>query len=690
MPNSFMHHVDINGTNFEIVDKKLRENVDDLIEYIEYAPWNLITQLSDGAIIDDKGNINTDYPAWSYTDFIPVLPNITYTQCSCDGISVDIPGGVYVAFYDDNKNFIERKGGNKLNVLTPNDCAYARLSVQTVHKEKLVFGKQALRLQVPKRSLPYDNFAKKSYTWNDNYAVLSSDGNIIKYDNNSWKTTEYIRLKKGTYYILPIKDGGMYFTAYDDNFVPKYNSPKVSNVTHILELASDTWITLSILKTQTTDIIDSIEKAIADIEQEYSELVLSNELIDGDYTYTIPAGTRYQNEEITVNVIEKHAYSLSIDSASEALDAQVASVAYYDSNNNQLSSYNVPKVSASLSTTVAPKNAVIAKVALWFSTTTVAQSDITVTMYGVHFYESKAIRKKTNLNDNNKVYCIGDSLTMGAGSLNNPYPSMLQALIPDYSVVNYGIGGEGSETICARMCGFYVDPFIIPATESPVEISLHSIWGGNIYPLLQESSLSNAGMNPVLIDGVFGTITVSGNNRTYYFTRSNSGSSQTVSRPAFVYTDAQLVNKDNAIAIIWAGTNDIYAGVDDSVEYKSMTYTLSRINEILRQLNTDKYMVLALTIVNRPSVAKLKENVSEFNRLASLEYGSHFIDIYSYLLHYGLSDAGISPTSQDTQDMSDGIVPSSLFSDNTHLNESGYRVLANYLYERGKQMGFWN
>lgn len=60
-----------------------------------------------------------------------------------------------------------------------------------------------------------------------------------------------------------------------------------------------------------------------------------------------------------------------------------------------------------------------------------------------------------NCGDNNKevIACIGDSIT---GEVNNgvpPYPSVLASLLPGKTIVNEGVGGEGSDGGAARIDG---------------------------------------------------------------------------------------------------------------------------------------------------------------------------------------------------------------------------------------------
>jgi len=76
------------------------------------------------------------------------------------------------------------------------------------------------------------------------------------------------------------------------------------------------------------------------------------------------------------------------------------------------------------------------------------------------------------------VSCEGDSLTSGTnlGDVPSRYPSILQTLLPTMAINNYGVGGEGSESIALRQGAYpiYVNPFTIPATTATTAVTIVS------------------------------------------------------------------------------------------------------------------------------------------------------------------------------------------------------------------------
>ena len=70
-------------------------------------------------------------------------------------------------------------------------------------------------------------------------------------------------------------------------------------------------------------------------------------------------------------------------------------------------------------------------------------------------------------------------------------------------------------------------------------------------------------------------------------------------------------------------------------------------------------------------------------------FGRRFVNVREYLSSAAaMADAGLTPTAGDLTDMANGAVPLSLRSDATHLNTSGYTVLAGYINQRLIELGF--
>ena len=287
------------------------------------------------------------------------------------------------------------------------------------------------------------------------------------------------------------------------------------------------------------------------------------------------------------------------------------------------------------------------------------------------------------------VSCWGDSLTRGVGvgnSYSKAYPYVLYGLLDGRKVINCGVGGENTINIASRQGGLpnIVKPFTIPVNASKVEVKLTNIYGGSTGILLQGGSaldpttgkyVMTAQINPCSINGVEGTLTYE--NGKYYFSRSENGESVIVSRPTPLITYAMKSMRDN-INIIWIGTNGGFTTSAELIEcIEAMIDYMSPINK--------KYIVIGIHHL----VSTVTETFETIEKNMAMHFGRHYINQRKYMIEYGLSDAGITPTVEDTTAISEDKIPPSLLYDTVHYNDKGYNIIANLAVERGKELGYW-
>lgn len=295
----------------------------------------------------------------------------------------------------------------------------------------------------------------------------------------------------------------------------------------------------------------------------------------------------------------------------------------------------------------------------------------------------------SKINGKETVNCWGDSLTLGVGvgsSYSKAFPYVLYGLLDGRKVINCGVGGENTINIASRQGGLpnIVKPFTIPADTNKVEIELTNIYGDSAGILLQGGSaldpitdkyVMTAQINPCSINGVEGTLTYE--NGKYYFSRSENGESVIVSRPTTLITYAMKSMRDN-INIIWLGTNGGFSTSSELIEYiDAMIDYMTPINK--------KYIVFGIHHL----VSTVTETFEMIEKNMTLHFGRHYINQRKYMLEYGLSDAGITPTVEDTTAISQGKIPPSLLYDDVHYNDKGYNIIATLASERGKELGYW-
>lgn len=283
------------------------------------------------------------------------------------------------------------------------------------------------------------------------------------------------------------------------------------------------------------------------------------------------------------------------------------------------------------------------------------------------------------------IIAWGDSLTYGAGSgdaARYSYTAVLSDMIGK-EIVNYGVGGEGVETIFGRQGGLpmIVQPnFTIPADYTSVEVSLKSITGGEAKPLLQ-SAQAEKGINPCYISGVEGTLSYSDGK--YYFVRKLNGEAVSVDRPVMLVTKAMKEKTKNQILLLWVGQNNA-TEIDRNDTSKFGRKLISALHSCINYIGTDKYLIMS-----SPIDGNIGQYSGIFEQLAT-EFGGKFVNVFEYLLAYGLDDAGVVATATDAENLANGRIPSSLRYDGVHLNAYGYNSVAKCVYLRGRECRYWN
>lgn len=315
------------------------------------------------------------------------------------------------------------------------------------------------------------------------------------------------------------------------------------------------------------------------------------------------------------------------------------------------------------------------------------------------------------------IVCWGDALTAGsAGGVS--YPGVLKELIDasivdrydfrgtledssglskikwedytiDIPVVNMGSGRENSASVLGRNGAVpyaVKNDFVIPAGCESVSLSLISSSGEKVTPLTQ----GDVGVNPVSIAGIEGTLSLdlekySRGYFEYSFTRSAPGAEVPVSAGTEIITAGSDLYRDY-VPVIFLGTFDsAYGSVDSLISAQKAI--------IDHQIaNKDRYVILGPFYFAEMGEIGMSNYLEQFENAMLQEYGNHFINVRKYLMSDGLSDAKLSPTAQDTKDIKNGLVPSSLRSsaEASELNATGYTLLGRLVYNRMDKLGYFD
>lgn len=277
--------------------------------------------------------------------------------------------------------------------------------------------------------------------------------------------------------------------------------------------------------------------------------------------------------------------------------------------------------------------------------------------------------------DSTKYAAWGDSMTAAT------YPAVLQTLLSGITVFNGGVGGERSFDIAARQGG---NPILVTISGGQIPTS----GAVAVVPYRSDDVATTTlmkqgvkGMNPCKILGVEGTFLYSTANSRYEFTRLVAGDA--VAAPVYptpVISNAHTTYQ-NHTTIIWIGRNN--PTMTDRI--------LEDTQAIIGSLAPASPRWLVLGVINATNEPSGSTNHTAITALAArqkAQYGRRFVDIRKLLINYGLQVAGVTPTSQDTTDISNDTVPTSLRSDAVHLNSLGNQLVARFVAERLVEFGW--
>lgn len=305
------------------------------------------------------------------------------------------------------------------------------------------------------------------------------------------------------------------------------------------------------------------------------------------------------------------------------------------------------------------------------------------------------------------IVCWGDSLTSGAGGNSANYPQILESLIKKeickkydltsdldstfekhlnmkelsvkIPVVNMGVGGEDTISILGRngALPFVVsEPLTIPAGKVPVAICFTSKNGQAVAPLRQ----GEAGVNPVTIGGIEGTLTVVqesyySEEYSYCFTRSEAGEETTVPVGTEIITAASSQYLDY-ITVIFIGTNGGFSTPEDLISQQRAI--------IEHQIaNKDRFLIIGIHTGWMEDRIELEEAMVK-------EFGNKYFNLRDYMAKHGMYDAGLEPSEEDIIDMLDGRTPDGITTDGVHFKPVGYTLIAKQIYKRMDELGYFN
>ncbi len=144
---------------------------------------------------------------------------------------------------------------------------------------------------------------------------------------------------------------------------------------------------------------------------------------------------------------------------------------------------------------------------------------------------------------------------------------------------------------------------------------------------------------------------------------------------SLITTGAMAAKDSDDILVLFTGTND-------RPDRKSIQDVISVQRGIIEYTGCDKYVVIGLTC------KKVIPDIAAVNEALFAEYGDNFLDIRSFMLEKGLGYEGLRETPEDSSDIKNGEIPSSLRIDYVHGNRYFYDIIADMLYEKLRYLGY--
>jgi hypothetical protein len=270
------------------------------------------------------------------------------------------------------------------------------------------------------------------------------------------------------------------------------------------------------------------------------------------------------------------------------------------------------------------------------------------------------------------IVAWGDSLTYGAGvdQAQGPSDQAVQLFGCVRDIENEGIGGQTSTSIAARM----------NAIPTLLGVEGDAIPAAGLVTVVERTALPVTNQGPSAIAGslcgVSGELQVSEKVDArapvppYQFVRATPGSAATCP-PGSRFTTVAGEAMRNRVAWLWLGRNGADTG----------RTVAGDIEAAVASLGHQRYLVGSV-LAARLDDGTPALRIFELNAALKRSYGSRFVDVLGALV------AAASESAEDQADARQGFVPRSLLSDNIHLNQKGYAIVARVFHDATIANGF--
>lgn len=280
------------------------------------------------------------------------------------------------------------------------------------------------------------------------------------------------------------------------------------------------------------------------------------------------------------------------------------------------------------------------------------------------------------------IICFGDSITEGMGMKRpDAYPGVLGSLLEgQFTVLNAGVGGENSYTICSRANAlpFTVkEEIIFEKGESEYLSDAYIFQGIHGEKIRYRYGVfgRNLPLSKIFIDG-----------KLYTFR---------IDRTDHEETDRYVIVRDDT-------TERLVIPVGAPIKYDySEVYDYCYCTVLLQGAN-DGDMPIDIIIDRYKKIASLNERFialiphyrgDETAKKFYDVFGENCVNLRKYCLNEYWKDYAQKKSETDRECIQKGKMPPHFTYKNNvgdcHLNEIGYRVLAHLVYKKGIELGYW-
>lgn len=275
------------------------------------------------------------------------------------------------------------------------------------------------------------------------------------------------------------------------------------------------------------------------------------------------------------------------------------------------------------------------------------------------------------------IICFGDSITEGmAMDKNHTYPSVLQSKLGEQiKVINAGVSGENSNTIMSRANAIDFQlakdiTFNAGQSEAQLDARFFVTSDGGAIRYRYGKTGNELSTKNIIIDGKAYILTGKGEDK-YSVSRADSSAALTLKKGAKAQFDYSSQYDKAYCAIVLMGANDSDLSVDELIaRYKKIAATSEKFIAIIPHYGTDY--------------------TEEF----TAAFGNATVNLREYCKEEVWGKYNITKEKKDEYYIGEGLLPSRFVyqgkKGDCHLNELGYKILANLIYEKGVELGYWN